>query len=299
MLHTRRKLLRGGGALAATKLFAPSIIKPASAGFVLGKAGGGGGGGYVAKAVHFDGLTSLQIPAVVAPASSATIISSHWQKIAPENWRVGDVEDVPAVWVVDPLGQYEPQFSFSTVDPGAQPQIDFNAGDPTAGPFYDLTSSILPVPGVGVYQHFLCAAKVDFASGSKLGKVYLNDTDITNVNSDTFGSFLIQMNGFLFCIGNDAGFDTPLIGALCDLRVALNYDPFVDGDLPVAFRRLFIDASGKPVDPAVATAALGGPGIVLCSGDASPTGFSRNQGIGGTIIVTAGGLTNATTSPSD
>lgn len=37
----RRNLLRGGAALAATKLFAPSIAR---AGFVLGKVGGGGGG---------------------------------------------------------------------------------------------------------------------------------------------------------------------------------------------------------------------------------------------------------------
>jgi hypothetical protein len=40
----RRTLLRGGAALAATKLFALSIIKPAAAAFMLGKAGGGGGG---------------------------------------------------------------------------------------------------------------------------------------------------------------------------------------------------------------------------------------------------------------
>lgn len=41
---SRRNLLRGNAALAATKLFTPSI---AQAGFALGKAGGGGGGDWI------------------------------------------------------------------------------------------------------------------------------------------------------------------------------------------------------------------------------------------------------------
>lgn len=62
-----------------------------------------------------------------------------------------------------------------------------------------------------------------------------------------------------------------------------------------ANRRLFIDASGKPVDPAVATAALGQQ-TVLMSGDKDT--FGINQGSGGSFDST-GTLTNATTSPSD
>jgi len=52
----RRHLLRGGGALAATKL-----LTPAFAGFVLGKAGGGGSP-YIAKAVHVSGFPNLSLP---------------------------------------------------------------------------------------------------------------------------------------------------------------------------------------------------------------------------------------------
>lgn len=255
---------------------------------------GGGGGGYTAKAVHFDGVATLQIAAISTIASTPLILSSHWQKIALANWHK---PDVPAIWVTDPLAQYQPNFSLDETAVSNLAQIDFNPGDPTSGSFCSFNSSASPVAGVGGWQHFLMAAKVDAAAGLKLAKIYLNDVDITNTSVDVAAAYNIQMNGFLFCVGSDAGFDTPLVGDLADLRVVLGYNPFVAGDLPVAFRRLFIDGSGKPVDPATATATVGA-GIVLCSGDASAGGFQLNQGTGGAFTL-AGSLTNAATSPSD
>ncbi len=50
MLHTsRRRLLRGIAVLAASKL-----LTPASAGFILGKAGGGGGGVWILATGFWD-----------------------------------------------------------------------------------------------------------------------------------------------------------------------------------------------------------------------------------------------------
>jgi hypothetical protein len=68
------------------------------------------------------------------------------------------------------------------------------------------------------------------------------------------------------------------------------------GDIPEVSRRLFIDANGKPVDPATATSSLGAAGTILLSGGASM--FATNQGSGGAFTLT-GIVTDASTSPSD
>jgi hypothetical protein len=87
------------------------------------------------------------------------------------------------------------------------------------------------------------------------------------------------------------------VGDLSDFRV-FYVNSLLDGsgDIPLATRRLFRTADGKPVDPAVATAALGTAGTVSLSGDSS--GFATNQGTGG-AFTTTGTLTNAATSPSN
>ena len=86
-----------------------------------------------------------------------------------------------------------------------------------------------------------------------------------------------------------------LVGDVADFRIAPGQNWLTGGDISEATRRLFIDADGKPVDPAIATAALGVP-AVLFSGDAST--FGAKQGTGGAFTLT-GTLTDATTSPSD
>jgi len=68
-------------------------------------------------------------------------------------------------------------------------------------------------------------------------------------------------------------------------------------DLSVeANRRLFIDANGKPVDPAVAVAALGTPTLQLT--DPAPASYI-NLGSGGGMTVNNGPLSPGTGSPSD
>lgn len=68
-------------------------------------------------------------------------------------------------------------------------------------------------------------------------------------------------------------------------------------DLSVeANRRLFIDANGKPVDPAVAVASLGTPTLQLT--DPAPASYI-NLGSGGGMTVNNGPLSPGTGSPSD
>jgi len=71
---------------------------------------------------------------------------------------------------------------------------------------------------------------------------------------------------------------------------------FLDWDL-LATRRLFIDASGKPVDlGATGNTPTGSSPPVFCKGDA--TTFPNNLGTDNPFVVT-GALANAPTSPSD
>jgi hypothetical protein len=104
----------------------------------------------------------------------------------------------------------------------------------------------------------------------------------------------MSFDGLPCWIANDA--NIPIICDLADLRIMPGVS-LLDGggDIPEATRRMFIDADGKPVDPAVVTAALGAP-CILFSGDAAA--FATNQGTGGAFTLT-GTLTDASTSPSD
>ncbi len=273
----RRTFLRGGAALAATKLFAPSIIKPADAAFVLGKAGGGGGGGYVAKAVHFDGATSLTVNSFNA-ANSPYLSWSVWFKIlAAQDGSAG------VLFVTDPDGGYTSTGNLAqTLSLG----YVFSAMGNSAGSQYYVTCS--PV-GVSLDDAWHSAL---FSGNCQAGesRLYIDDVDVGHVTeSNTFATMVY--NGLKFIIGDD-GFGTSLIGDFCDLWIAPGVS-LLDGggDIPEATRRLFIDASGKPVNPSGFPASA-----ILFSGD--DTTFADNQGTGGTYILT-GTLTNATTSPSD
>ena len=145
-------------------------------------------------------------------------------------------------------------------------------------------------PAVSPYDAwicFMCGGDMDNPTAKKM---YFGDTDVTTGADNVAGGMVY--NGVPFFIGTD-GFGNDYIGDMADLRIMIGQ--YVDFSVE-ANRRLFIDASGKPVDPVTTTATLGGPGCVLFSGDA--TGFAVNQGTGGAFSLT-GTLTNASTSPSD
>src|SRR6266404_8493574 len=80
----RRHLLLGGGALATTKM-----LTPASAGYVLGKAGAGGGGGYVAKAVEWSSHSALVSVLSAADSPKRTIVCFlNMSQTAMDNYPV-------------------------------------------------------------------------------------------------------------------------------------------------------------------------------------------------------------------
>jgi hypothetical protein len=76
----------------------------------------------------------------------------------------------------------------------------------------------------------------------------------------------------------------------------------IDGDIPVGMRRRFITADGKPVNLGTHGERPTGsvPGLFLHAEiDNEPASFVVNRGTLGSVVVDAGTVTAANTSPSD
>jgi len=239
--------------------------------------------GYVAKAVHFDGTVSAVNNALVATDNgfSSTVF---WAKLSSDASYV--------LWISDPQGNDD--FEVDVIGPNISPTFgaQFNFFE-VAGPGQLEVSS----GGVGfgdIWACYILSGETNSAS-PRPAKVYVGDVDVTSIVSETGGSFTQAYNGFPLYIGTNNTVDPKLVGDFADLRIMPGISLLSGGDIPLATRRLFIGANGKPVDPTIATATLGTP-CILFSGDS--TGFKTNQGNGGSFTFT-GALTNASTSPSD
>jgi hypothetical protein len=264
-LLTRRSALIGLGS---------SIAMPADAGFVLGKAGGGGGG-YIAKAVHFDG-TNLNIASLSA-IDNEFVSFNVWLRTAVNGYQV--------IGVVDQENNYAT--TISTRGPSAPAGTAALTCYPASGSG-GVDISVSP-SSVDYWYNLIGTAKTNEVAGAKILKLYLNDIDLGTI-TDVSPSFTMSFNGKSFFIGDDTQ-GGPFIGDMADLWIAPGVSLLTGNDIAVATRRLFISASGKPVNPS------GFPNsAMLFSGDA--TTFVTNQGTGGAFTL-AGILTNATTSPSD
>ncbi len=299
---SRRSFIRGSTALITSCLLLPRKSRAWTHG------GGGGGGGYVAKAVHFDGIAELSI-------ASLSSVDNHL--FSAIGWMKQILTAIPSVgnndvFTVDPNGNYSPNLGPNTNStiPGYYNMVSVvndatNTNSEQSQTIYNSISGeggfennvwqciILSFDTSGVLTGFMPGA----------GKTYSGDTDVTDpAGWFTQGAapFVISTNGRSLYFGNDS-FGDGFLGDLADWRIlpgiSLLNGSSPGADIPLATRRMIIDADGKPVNPAVLTAFLGTPGAVLFSGDA--TGFPVNQGTGGAFAVTAGSLTNASTSPSD
>jgi hypothetical protein len=150
--------------------------------------------------------------------------------------------------------------------------------------------------GDNAWHSILIAADLSKPAGQKVVKWRFDDVDqpMSNLNFvNDAGSFSPPFSGLDYYAFGDGFNNDYLTGDVADVRMQLGTNWIPTGDFTLATRRLFIDAGGKPVDPAVATAALGTP-TVLFSGN--HTTFPTNQGSGGTFTLT-GTLTDASTHP--
>lgn len=243
----------------------PAIIsaKPAS-----------GGAPYVADAVHFAGAGTMVYSSSLTSTNSPNLTVSLWFKIAsnlgtdPVPFFINDPESSASILIS----------GFVAVNVFTSLQVYLE--DSGADNQFILDVPALALPSTGAWHHFLLSVETNFAVGLKPFKIYIDDVDTAATASSEAGSFSMVTNGLPFFFGEDQG--DHFVGDMADAFIAPGLSILTAGDIPEAKRRLFIDADGKPVDPAVAAAALGNPRI-LFSGNA--TTFDDNQGTGGAFVL--------------
>lgn len=249
---------------------------------------GGGGEAYVADAVHFDGATELHIASLSA-TDNANLSFVKWFKITNPS---PIASSVGVIFYGDPESNNTPSLQFSAEGDSAPVYVQFSQS-----PSYieQLTAAF----NNSVWNCLIASfTLVEGAEGlENIFKIYIGDTDVTNwvSRNDPGANPAFAFNGRSFWFGGDSYGGSDAVADFADVRIMPGVSLLTAGDIPLAKRRLFIDAEGKPVDPAIATAELGAQ-CILFSGDAS--GFAINQGTGGAFTLT-GSLTNAATSPSD
>ena len=306
-LATRRLFIDGDGkpvnpSEATAQLGTPTILFSGDAASFITNQGSGGaftlsgsltdastspsdavGGGYHAESVNFDGLTFLTNDSLIAPDTNKLTLV-WWFKTAQDGQEA-------TIFVIDPDDTVCPYFEFTNG------RLDCEASAvPNTASIEQQTSATF---NDGSWHCAIYSIDGSSVSAPRDKALYIDDVLVSSwaFNHDgSNGPAVMFGNGLKAQIGYDnTGPGGAFIGDLADLRVF--YDvAIVNGNaISSDKRRLFIDANGKPVNPATAVATLGQATIQFC-GNAST--FGTNQGSGG-AFVTTGSFTNATTSPSD
>lgn len=250
--------------------------------------GGGGGDAYAASAVHFDGSTWLSCASGTC-TNNSFFSSSCW-------FNFVSVGGANRSWfLVDPHGNYTPQFNFVINPPNEEAGFnlytpDFSQGMQMGNQFGRLS---------GNWRHVIMSADINLQTG----QIYVDDVPQSGLDPDFFNLLgttpggVFSVNGLQWVFGGDDFPEFPqdqYIGDVADAWIAPGVS-LLDGTglaIPEVTRRLFISAGGKPVNPSGWPASA-----VQFYGDA--TAFATNHGSGGTFTVASGALTNASTSPSD
>lgn len=236
---------------------------------------------YVAHGVHFDGVTFLSNPGLSAPDSPYYGFSFWLRYEAPllgsaltfgHDVSSGTLRPAGA-FTQNALGEF---FSF------------WRSTDTLSS--LEAHSTLVLAPNL--WHHVMGAVDTNHPAGQKIVKIYVDGILSTAPPTDIGPAFINAIMGKDVRIGGDATGDAQ-VADLADLRLAPGQNWLTNGDIQAETRALFIDADGHPVDPAIATAALGQPAM-LFTGDAA--GFAANSGWGGPFTLT-GTLTNASTAP--
>lgn len=255
--------------------------------------------GYVAKAVHVPNVTGaigtyLRTTTILSCVDNGLFAMSWWFKSLSSAYAP---DGNPEIWVADPLGAYVNNMDTnpSVLQGGPNlvtPQtLSLLVKKPSASNVYSIRNNVAVFDNV--WHHALCSINTNFAQGSKQGRMYIDNVDVTGVDNDFLGAFQSAYNGFLFTVFDDT-FGDCYVGDSSDTWIAPGVS-LLNGDgsaIPSATRALFINQTTlKPVNP------INFPsGAILFSGDAAT--FGTNQGTGG-AFTTVGAFTNASTSPSD
>jgi hypothetical protein len=240
-----------------------------------------GGGGYIAPAVHFDVSTYLGVSSLTSTDNSV-FSWSGWFKIS----SIANAGGATA-WSIDPEDTQAGNAGFIPVDPSGIFITGIEIGSAS------VTIGEVGFPAFDTWFNVLGTIDLSGVPEDHQGKLYVNDVDLTVLNPGEETDLIITTNGLPFFVTRSFD-DDPDFKLVCDvsnLWIAPGVSLLVDGDIPEETRRLFISATGKPVNPSGFPASA-----MLFSGDAAT--FADNQGTGGTFTTT-GTLIDADSSPSD
>jgi hypothetical protein len=239
--------------------------------------------GYVANAVHIIGSAGnyLSIAALSCGTDNGFYSFSFWANNLMSSNNSTDLFVDDAAGIYSPFhentstGQFEMQFNT------AGSALVFNRGWKSHFPAAIYTP--------GIWFHYLFSAETNLASGSQIASLYVNDVLITPDFTGPSAGFILPLNGKSFDFGDDTFASGPTIDC-ADVWFGPNIKLHdVTGAIPTATRRQFIDASGKPVNPASWPTSA-----VKFYGNASQ--FPTNHGTGG-VFTLHGSFTNAATHP--
>ncbi len=247
---------------------------------------------YVAKAVHFDGMTQITNDALVS-SDNGTVSFSCWFKVTSGPFQSG------VIWASDAANNEANYYTLVSETEGLfQAGVDSANYDHMPYPF-DPGGYL--ISSVDTWHHILVSFDLSISEAAIYldGAVYIV-APLTNANGAIViagsPSGTLPFNGLEFSVGNDGS--TPGLTAcdIADLWVAPGVSLLNgSGYIPADTIHKFIDPFGHPIFlGADGSAPTGTAPAVFMTGD--HTTFGTNAGTGGTFSTT-GVLTDADTHP--
>lgn len=243
---------------------------------------------YKIGAVHFAGpRTSLVSTDPIVCTDTGYLTASFWIRLR-----------TPAgsnIFAVDPEGSYGSQIYIAFQSSGFRVKSYFSSSDASKIVEFDPTED----QSFFKWHHALIAYKADLGVGLKIAKFYIDDIAVSGTLQDPDSAFNIGLNGKPILIGEDEN-GAGGVFDLADFWISTE-SVIVDGDIPEATRRKFIDATGRPVDLGdngeIPTGTS--PFIFFHSEYGSDgTDFITNRGTGGTFFTNHGSPSPIDVAPS-
>jgi len=240
----------------------------------------GGGGAYVAKAVHFDGISWLLSAAGVTSDSSLFSFSgwfnTNGNQSANNSWAFFDFGPAANEYTTG-MGSFAPDtyIALTTIIGNASGTNTLSATSPQDPALMPINSN---------WHHFFGYMDANHSAGNKIIKIFYDGIDITFQVSDTNAAFQMAFSSLPLAMPDTTDdFANPqFTGDMADWWIA-------PGVLQTNITIFRDPVTGKPKNPSGFP-----PSAVLFSGD--HTTFPVNQGTGGAFTLT-GTLTDASTHP--
>lgn len=245
---------------------------------------------FEANAVHFDGTTTVKNSAALN-IGALTGLLSIWYKPS-SNWA-GQAVGSQASALLSTGAGADATNIFAIGNFTGLPNHAFQLGMSTSAATLNATTPANSVPD-DAWHNILMTWDTNHASGARVVVAYVDDAPVVvTLSADAGPAFAVVFADPMF-LGTYLGGGFFYEGDLSEFWINTNFLPDITD---VAVRRKFISALGKPVPLGTDGSVPFGSAPEFFFGGVA-AGYT-NTGTAGAFSVTAGALTNASTSPSD